>query len=336
MIASTRRGVLIGTCATAATFTAKSSVAQLIPPFGPPPHTKGPPVFLDYDQVELDAAYDQTVYEPNYSQIGARFASNSEGTRARIGQPIRLAYGPTDIEKLDIYKTRQANVPILVLIPGGEWRFGSAKSTAFPAEVFVNAGAHYVLPDYQLVQDAGGSLMPMADQVRRAIAWVHRNAAEFGGNQDRIYVAGFSAGAHLAAVALTTDWKKDFDLPADTTKGGICISGIYDLEPVRRSFRRSYIKFDDEMEESLSPQRHLDKLATPLVVAYGTLETPEFQRQGRDFAAAVKATGKPVQLVVGQNYAHMEMMESLANPYGLMGRTALQHMRLIGATERCR
>jgi arylformamidase len=171
-IRSTRRGVLIGTCAAAATFAAQPSVAQLIPPFGPPPHAKGPRVFLDYDQVELDAAYDQNVYEPNYTQIGARFASNSDVTRARIGQPVRLAYGPTDIERLDIYKTRQANAPVLVLIHGGEWRFGSAKSTAFAAEVFVNAGAHYVLPDYQLVQDAGGSLMPMADQVRRAIAWV--------------------------------------------------------------------------------------------------------------------------------------------------------------------
>jgi arylformamidase len=173
-----------------------------------------------------------------------------------------------------------------------------------------------VLPDYQLVQDAGGSLMPMAGQLRRAISWVYRNATDFGGNPDRIYVAGFSAGAHLAAVVLTTDWKKEFDLPADTTKGGICISGMYDLKPVRLSFRGSYIKFDDAMEEALSPQRHLDKLATPLVVAYGTLETPEFQRQGREFAAAVKAAGKPVQLVVGENYAHMEMGESLANLMG--------------------
>jgi arylformamidase len=323
---TTRRGVLIGTASAA--FAAEPVLAQLVPPFGPAPHTKGPRVFLDYDQVELDAAYDQPVYEPNYNQIGARFASNSEATRVRIGQPVRLAYGPTDIEKLDIYKTRQPNAPILVLIHGGEWRFGSAKSTAFPAEVFINAGAHYVLPDYQLVQDAGGSLRPMAEQLRRAAAWVYRNAADFGGNPDRIYLAGFSAGAHLAAVVLTTDWKKDFDLPPEMIKGGICISGIYDLKPVRLSFRRTYIKIDDAMEDDLSPQRHLEHLTAPLVVAYGTLETPEFQRQAREFAAAVKAAGKSVQLVVGQNYAHMEIMETIANPYGLMGKIALQQMKL--------
>jgi arylformamidase len=269
-IFSTRRGVLVGAVATVATaLAAEPSVAQLVPPFGPPPHTKGPRVFLDYDQAELDAAYDQPVYEPNYTQIGDRFASNSEATRARIGQPVRIAYGPTDIEKLDLYKTQRSNAPILIFIHGGEWRFGSAKSTAFPAEVFINAGAHYVLPDYQLVQDAGGSLRPMVEQLRRAVGWVHRNAAEFGGNPDCVYLGGFSAGAHLAAVVLTTDWTKDFDRPADMIKGGICISGIYDLKPVRLSIRRTYINFDDAMEENLSPQRHLDHLAAPLVVAYG-------------------------------------------------------------------
>jgi arylformamidase len=230
---------------------------------------------------------------------------------------------------VDLYKTRRPKAPIFVFVHGGEWRFGSAKSTAFPAEMFINAGAHYVLPDYQLVQDAGGSLRPMVDQLRRAVAWVYRNAAEFGGDPDRIYLGGFSAGAHLAAVVLTTNWTKDFDLPADMIKGGICISGIYDLKPVRLSARREYINFDDAIEEDLSSQRHLDRLAAPLVVAYGSLETPEFQRQGREFAAAAKAAGKLVELVVGRNYAHMEMMETLANPYGLMGRIALQQLNLV-------
>jgi CubicO group peptidase (beta-lactamase class C family) len=128
-IFSTRRGVLVSAAAAAAALAAGPSAAQLIPPFGPPPHTKGPRVFLDYDQVELDAAYDQSVYEPNYTQIGARFASNSEATRARIGQPVRIAYGPTEIEKMDLYKTQRPNAPIFIFIHGGEWRFGSAKGT---------------------------------------------------------------------------------------------------------------------------------------------------------------------------------------------------------------
>src|ERR1700726_3903857 len=106
---------------------------------------------------------------------------------------------------------------------------------------------------------------------------------------------------------------------------------MYDLEPVRLSHRSTYVKFTDESEQELSAQRHLDRLACPLIVGYGTCETPEFQRQARDFAAAVKAAGKPVQLLVGEGYNHFEMLETLANPYGLLGRAALELMRIAVA-----
>jgi arylformamidase len=121
--------------------------------------------------------------------------------------------------------------------------------------LFVHAGAHLAVVDFALVQDVGGSLMPMADQVRRAVAWVSRNARSFGGDPDRLYVSGHSSGAHLAAVILTTDWPRDFGLPADTVKGGLCCSGMYDLKPVRLSARSAYVKFTDEMEQALSPRQ---------------------------------------------------------------------------------
>jgi arylformamidase len=105
-------------------------------------------------------------------------------------------------------------------------------------------------------------------------------------------------------------------------------SGMYDLHPVRLSKRSRYVKFTDEMEEALGAVRHLDKLNTPLILAYGTCETPEFQRQTRDFFAAVKAVGKPAELLVGEGYNHFEMLETLANPYGLLGRAVLAQMGL--------
>jgi arylformamidase len=185
-----------------------------------------------------------------------------------------------------------------------------------------------VVPDFSWVQDVGGSLLPIADQVRRAVAWVYRNADHLGGDPERVYVSGFSSGAHLAGVVLTTDWAKDFGLPAGFIKGGLCISGMFDLRPVRLSARSRYVQFTDEMEEALSPQRHLDKLVAPLVLAHGTFETPEFQRQSRDFAAAVRAAGKRVELLVGEGYNHFELYETLANPYGLLGRAVLAQMSL--------
>jgi arylformamidase len=297
---------------------------------GPPPHEKGPKVFLDYDQVELDAAYDQSVYAPNQRQIAQRSAANNELVRARLGPPIHLSYGPSEIEGLDIYRTPRPRAPIQVFIHGGAWRGGSAKGSAVPAEVFVTAGAHYIAPDFVAVQNAGGSLMVMADQVRRAIAWIYRNATSFGGDPERIYISGHSSGAHLAGVAVTTDWRRDFSLPADVIKGAVLVSGMYDLRGPRLSSRSSYVKFDDSTEEALSPQRHLDRLTAPLIVAYGSLETPEFQRQSRDFAAAVKAAGKPVELIRGEGYNHFEFIETLANPYSPLARAALGQMKLAG------
>ena len=195
------------------------------------------------------------------------------------------------------------------------------------AEVFVRAGAHSVILDFITVDDAGGSLFPMVEQVRRAIGWVYKNAKSFGGNPDRIYVSGHSSGSHLGGVMVTTDWRKE-NLPADLIKGALLPSGMFDLEPVRLSKRSAYVKFTDAMVHDLSAMRHLDYLNAPLILAHGTRETPEFQRQTRDFHAAVKALGKPAELLVGAGYNHFEFLETLANPYGLLGRAVLAQMKL--------
>jgi arylformamidase len=289
---------------------------------------KGPPVYLHYDQAALDAAYDQAAYAPNREQLIKRRISDSELARLRVGEPVRVAYGPAEIERLDIYRTGRAAAPVFIFIHGGAWRSGRSKDFATPAEMFLAAGAHYVVPDFAWVQDVGGSLMVLADQVRRAIAWVYDNAARFGVDPTQLYVGGQSSGGHLAAVALTTDWPRDFGLPADTILGGMCISGMYDLTPVRLSARNAYVAFDDATVAALSPIRHLDRLHAPLVVAYGTCETPEFQRQNREFAAAVETAGKKVRLLVGEHYNHFELPETLCNPYGLLGRAALDLMGL--------
>jgi arylformamidase len=103
---------------------------------------------------------------------------------------------------------------------------------------------------------------------------------------------------------------------------------MYDLAPVRLSARSAYVAFDDATVAALSPIRHLDRLHAPLIVAYGTCETPEFQRQSREFAAAVAAIGKLKALLVAEHYNHFELPETLGNPYGLLGRAALELMGL--------
>jgi arylformamidase len=318
------RRALLGTAAALAATPALAEGCLV----GPPPHERGAKVWMDMDQVELDAAYDQAAYAPMMSQINKRFASTSETTRARLGAPKRFAYGPTPIEGLDLFPAKTANAPIFVFIHGGRWLYGSAKDYAYPADLFVNAGVNYVVLDFIPVDAAGGDLRPMADQVRRGIAWVYKNAASFAGDTKRFYIGGHSSGGHLAGVAMVTDWAKDFALPADMIAGGLLMSGMYDLKPARLSARSAYVKFDDDMEQSLSAMRHIALLRAPITVTCGGFETPEFQRQSRDFAAAVKAAGKPVELLEAPNFNHFEMCESLGNPYGPNGLAALKLMKL--------
>jgi arylformamidase len=305
------------------------------------PRTKGPIVWLDMDQKALDDAYDQLVYAANRDQLTKRRIINSAAARKRIGEPLRFAYGPTPVEGLDVFRASPTQPspasgggkrggtggPIAIFVHGGAWRSGSASDYSFVAEPFVRAGGNFVVLDFTTVDEAGGSLFPMVEQVRRAIGWVYRNADKFVGDRERLFLIAHSSGSHLAGCAVTHDWPKE-GLPRDILKGATLSSGMYDLKPVRLSKRSQYVKFTDAMEQELSAIRHLDKLVTPLNISYGTYETPEFRRQCRDFAAAVKAAGKPVELLVGEAYNHFEMLETLANPYGLLGRAALAQMGL--------
>jgi arylformamidase len=280
------------------------------------------------DQQQLDDAYTQSGYTPNIRQIVARWRSWSAEVRARLGQPLRFAYGDEAIETLDVYQSKRPNAPIHVFIHGGAWRQGTADAYGFAAELFADAGVHFVVPNFSWVQDEGGDLSTLANQVRRALAWVHQNAGDFGGDKKQLFLSGHSSGGHLAGVLLTTDWQKEFELPSDLIKGGVCCSGMFDLEPVRLSHRGDYISFTDEMEHAMSPIRHLEHLHAPIVLMYGTYETPEFQRQSRDFAKAIENVGKAVELIVAENYNHFEIMETLANPFGKYGRAVLEQMQV--------
>jgi arylformamidase len=299
-----------------------------IDPTSKPSRQKGPIVWLDMDQKELDDAYDQAVYAPNQLKVQTRRDVSTARAREALGTPQRLKYGTPEIEGLDLFRAKTPDAPVVVYIHGGAWRRGVSADNHTPAEMFVHAGAHYLAADFSNIDDHKGDLLPMVDQVRRAVAWTWKNAQKFGGDSQKLYVIGHSSGAHLTSCIITTDWAKDYGLPADIIAGSLTCSGMYDLTPVRLSKRSEYVKFTDATVEKLSAMRHLDRINMPLVVGYGTDETPEFQRQAREFAAALQAAGKPHELVVGPGYNHFEIAETISNPYGLIGRRVLRMMGL--------
>ncbi|MBX9738752.1 MAG: alpha/beta hydrolase [Beijerinckiaceae bacterium] len=287
-----------------------------------------PLVWRNYHQAALDAAYDQAQYAPNQADTKARRMVMSGIALERLGAPDVIPYGAGANERFDLYRASGRDRLLVVYVHGGAWRNGAARDFAFLAELFVDSGAHFAALDFDQIDDCAGDLLPMADQVRRGVAHLAAHAALYGADPARIHVIGHSSGAHLAGCVVTTDWAGAFGLSPHLLRGGLLCSGMYDLEPVRLSARSRYVAFTDAIEERLSPMRHIAQVRCPLILAHGTLETPEFQRQTRDFAAALEAAKKPVELIVATGFNHFEILETLASPYGLLGRAALKMIGL--------
>jgi arylformamidase len=254
-----------------------------------------PKVWGNYTQAELDAQYNQMtlVTEEEHEHHRAFKEKESARVRAKLAGQSQLdvAYGPSEAERLDIFKADKADAPIQIFFHGGAWKGGKKSDVSFPAESFVAQGATFIAVNYERVPKV--TLDEQVRQARAAVAWAYNHAREFGGDPERIFVSGHSSGGHVCGTVVVTDWRRDFGLPADVVKGGAPISGMFDLAPVKLSWRNSYVALDDAAVERLSPIRHIPDRPIPLVVGYGTRELAEFQRQSREFAAAWRARGYP-------------------------------------------
>jgi arylformamidase len=282
-------------------------------------------VFLEYSQADLDRAYDQQAWAPNRSEVLDRQASASESTRSALAHTSGIPYGPADDETLDVFPGR-AGGPVHVFVHGGAWRGRYRRETHFVARPFVEAGATFVALGFAIIPEV--RLPEMVDQLRRALAWVYRNVARFGADPERVHLSGHSSGAHLAAVLLTTDWQATFGLPENVVKSGLCVSGLYDLRPVMLSARGEYLRLSADEEDALSPQRHTGRIRGPVTVAYGERESPEFQRQARDFAATLDASRRPSRLLRIDALNHFEVLDALGQANGLLARAVLAQMGL--------
>jgi arylformamidase len=168
-------------------------------------------------------------------------------------------------------------------------------------------------------------LPEMVDQIGSAVAWTYKHAKGFGGDPERIYLSGHSSGAHLVATMLTSDWGA-LSAPAAFVKGALCISGIYDLEAPPLSAWSADAKLTPAERAALSPQRQVDRIHCPVMIAYGDEDGPEFQRQSRDFAAALKDAGRKVEFGVAPGLNHFEILDTLGKPDGFLARMALKQI----------
>jgi arylformamidase len=289
-------------------------------------------VYLDYTQQELDDAFEQTVWAPNFEELREKNKQRCAELRARL-EHFERRYGEGKDETFEILPAKQPGAPVLLFVHGGRWRPQPDNMFVYFADTVVNAGAHFVAARFATLDPpkAPTRMPDMIAELRRAVAWLGANAASFGGDPTRIHVIGHSSGAHLTSVLLTTDWER-YGAPADVLKSGTCVSGMYELRPVLLSARSAYVKLSADEEDEFSAIRHLDRLRCPVTIAYGSKESPEFQRQGRTFAAALRARDLPSQELVLPGLNHFEGIRSMIEPQSPLARAVLGGMGLTASS----
>jgi arylformamidase len=270
-------------------------------------------VYRDWDQARLDAEVNLRARWPEHAEFIERWARDSAAVRGQRHGLIDLAYGPSPGERLDLFPVPSAQAaPVLAFIHGGYWQALDKGHHSDLAPAFVDAGIAFASLNYDLAPKA--SIGEIIEQVRSALAYLHDHAGRLGLDPARIFVAGHSAGGHLAVNALDRAWPRERGLPDDLVKGGLSLSGVYDLEAMRLSYHQAVLGLDADAVAAWSPMRALPADAGPLLLAVGAEETDEFRLQQDEFLAAWRGAGLRAQTVDLPGRHHFDVVETLADP----------------------
>ncbi|HXP74770.1 MAG TPA: alpha/beta hydrolase [Stellaceae bacterium] len=277
-------------------------------------------LYRDYDRAALDAQYFLRGRVPEHPEYFRRWAEDSAAVRRARPCRLDIAY---DGEKLDLFPAEKKPAPCLLFIHGGYWQALGKSDFSFLVPAFQDAGIAVAVADYTLAPKA--DMDEIVRQNRAAVAWLQRNAREHGIDPARIHVAGHSAGGHLAAMVLETDWRA-FGLDRDPVRGACAISGLYDLEPIRLSYLNDVLALDAAAAERNSPLLHLPKQSPPLILSVGTGETDEFLRQQESFATAWRAAGLPLEVADQPGDNHFDAVERLGQPQSLLHQAVMRQI----------
>ena len=207
---------------------------------------------------------------------------------------------------------------MFVFIHGGYWRRFAARDYHLVALGLVPLGITTVCVDYSLCPKV--TIDEIVRQCRAAVAWTLRRIGEHGGDPARVAVGGHSAGGHLTAMCLAARWDEDYGLARDPLAAAVLVSGIYDIDPLRRSYLQPSIQLDDGIVRRNSPMFGVRPCATPALVTWGADESAEFARQATQYHAAWQGAGNRGELLpqVGEN--HFTAIDGLADPASALSR----------------
>jgi arylformamidase len=263
-------------------------------------------LYRGMDRAQLDRAYNNTLAVPERGVIVADWAARSAKIRRAHNPHLDLTYGGSPRERLDLFLVTDPNAPTLAFIHGGYWQMNDKENFAFLAEGLLPLGINLAVVEYTLAPAA--RLDRIVAEARRAVQWLADHLGDYGADPSRLYVSGSSAGGHLTAMTMS--------LPA--VCGGIAISGLYDLEPIRLNYLNEKLSLDKFESERNSPLFHLPETAGELVIAYGLDELPELRRQSIAFGEAWLERGLPGRLLAIDRVNHFTILETLAQPGGAL------------------
>ncbi len=263
--------------------------------------------------------YNNRLMIPDAEAYTVRGIARSGAVRARLRSHLDVAYGPSARQRIDIFRAAQPDAPMLSFIHGGYWRSRDKTEFSYIAEPFVAAGITVVMPDYDLAPAV--SVETIVKQMLAAHAWLYRHGREYGADPSRLFVAGHSAGGHLAAMMAAAKWE-DYTgdgpgtvgarLPANLVKGACALSGVFDLMPILHFSFNQAIGLDAASAKAMSPITYSPVLPVPVYTAVGALESDEFKRQCRVLAEYWPHCVRGHLEVAGSN--HLGMPEALADP----------------------
>ncbi len=279
-------------------------------------------VFQSYDQAALDAQYDNRRKVPESGAIGERWMAAGAEARGLLSCDLDRAYGSHPRQAVDVFPAARGDAPILAFVHGGYWHQRDRTLVHFLAPTYVAADVTFVSIGYRLCPEV--TVADVVADVRAALAWIHARGNELGGDPRRLFVAGHSAGGHLAAMMAGPAGEPDL------LRGACSVSGLHDLEPIRLSYLNEQLHLAAGDVAGLSPialARGLapgDRRLPPLIATVGMDEGPEYLRQRGELVAALKAARQPVESVDVPGGNHFTALEAFGDPHHTLCQAMLR------------
>ena len=277
-------------------------------------------------QDEIDLEYDLSLTVSDLGNWIEWFSHKSLLARQELDCMLDIPYGFALDETVDIFPAKEPGGAILVFIHGGYWVLGESKDYCFVANGFVHNGITVVMANYSKCPKV--TIPEISQQSRSMIAWLYREAPNFGADPSKIFISGHSAGGHQAAMLSITDWANDYGLPGETIKGCIMISGIFDLQPLFFSYLQPKLQLTHKEILNQSPTLNIPDNGPPLLIIFGEKETKGFQQQSTEFYKKWKARGLAGELFIQEGKHHFSILENLSEANSELCQEIINFMKI--------